>query len=160
MKLTLTPSRWVAFALAVVMMGSSSLASFADAIGTINLEKVIGSYDKAQGVMSDMKVREADIRKLQADFAKQLEDARKANAKSPVTSDALEKDLSGKLKVKLNEYRDWATAQQKAVDDELNLAIKTVAQRKGVDVVVSEGSVLLGGNNLTNDVITELNKKK
>jgi outer membrane protein len=153
-------SRVLPLLLAVVLLGASSLSSWADTIGTINLEKVIGSYDKAQTVMADLKVREADLRKLQADFSKQLEDARKANAKSPVTSDALEKDLTNKLKAKLNEFRDWATLQQKTVDDDLNLAIKTVAQRKGVDVVVSEASVLLGGQSITNDVITELNKKK
>jgi outer membrane protein len=127
-------------------------------IGTIDLDKVVGGYNKAQSVMSDIKVKEADLRKMQADYVKQLEDARKANAKNPVTADQLEKDLNAKLTTKLTEYRNWSTAKQKEIDNDLQVTIKAVAAAKGLDIVLSKDAVFQGGSDITNDVLGKLNK--
>jgi outer membrane protein len=144
--------------LAVITMANSIPVALADTIGYVNVDKVLGSYDKYQSVLADIKVREADLRKMQADFVKQLETNRKANAKSPVTADAMEKGLRDKLQARFNEDRDWATTKQKEIDTAVNGTIKQVAMQKGVDVVVNEQALLLGGVDLTNEVVSALNK--
>lgn len=153
-----TPQRIIAGVLAAGFVLSAFAAAFADTIGYVNLDRVIGGYDKAQTVLADVKVREAELRKMQADFVKQLEQSRKSNTKSPVTADALEKQLRDQLQARVGEYRDWATSKQKEIDDEINAAIKQVATQKSIDVVVNEQAVLMGGTNITNEVLTRLNK--
>lgn len=149
----------VSFVLTLLLAaGTLATQAWADSIGYVNIDKVIGGYEHAQSLMADMKVREADLRKMQADFVKQIEENRKANAKSPVTADSLEKTLGERLQAKVNEYRDWTKAQQTEVDKTVNVVIAQVAKRRAIDVVVAEQAVLIGGTDLTPEVITTLNK--
>ncbi|MEB3207249.1 MAG: OmpH family outer membrane protein [Vampirovibrionales bacterium] len=129
----------------------------AEMIGYVNFEKVFTDYDKAQGIMADMKVKEADLRKLQADFVKQIEETRKANSKNPVANETLEKELSSKLNTKVNEYRDWSAQQQKIIESDIKTAVQKAASTRGVDVVLTEQAVFQGGLDLTADVLTKLN---
>jgi outer membrane protein len=142
---------------AIVSVGTVAVAQAQAAIGTVDLDKVISGYNKAQSVMADIKVKEAELRKLQADYVKQLEEARKANAKNPVTIEQLEKDLNGRLNAKLNEYRDWSSSKQKEIDRDLQTSIKEVAKTKNIDVVLSKDAVFQGGTDITNDVLGRLN---
>jgi Skp family chaperone for outer membrane proteins len=148
------------FALLAALLATvlTPVASFAEVIGVVDLDKIMSNYAKAQGVMADIKVREAELRKLQADYAKQLEDARKTDAKSPVASSQLEKDLTGKLTAKVNEYRDWTATQQKSIDLALETSIRDAAKARNVEVVISKQAVFQGGVDITNDILTRLNK--
>ena len=163
-KNTVTAKLFAAVTLSVLATGMAMAAPAATGgrasgnIGIIDLDKVVGNYGKAQSVMADIKVKEADLRKVQADYVKQLEDTRKTQAKNPVLSDQLEKDLNNKLSVKLNEYRDWSSARQKEIDNDLQTTIKAVAQSKGLDVVLSKDAVFQGGSDMTNEVLSRLNK--
>jgi outer membrane protein len=148
----------VALALSVVTSVSlSSLAAFADTIGIVDLDKVVSGYNKAQTVMADIKVKEAELRKMQADFVKQLEESKKNNPKNPVANDQLEKDLNTRLNAKLTEYRDWTVNKQKEIDNDLETTIKDVARSKNIDVVLSKQAVFQGGSDITNDVLSRLN---
>jgi outer membrane protein len=148
----------MAMALGVVAAVSLSTASaFADSIGLVDLDKVVGNYNKAQSVMADIKVKEAELRKMQADFVKQLEESKKNNPKNPVANDQLEKDLNAKLNARLSEYRDWTTTKQKEIDTDLETTIKDVARGKNIDVVLSKQAVFQGGTDITNDVLSRLN---
>ena len=146
-------------ALSTLLLSSSVMsAAMADNVGYVDTQKVYKNYSKAQTLIADIKVREAELRKVQADYVKQLEENKKKNKKSPVAVDTMEKDLKQKLQTRLNEYRDWAQSQQKNLDDSVQAVIKSTAQKRNVDVVVSRQAVLLGGTDLTADVITALNK--
>lgn len=142
--------------LAVLTIGSS-INAFADSIGLVDLDKIVTGYNKAQSVMADIKVKEAELRKMQADYVKQLEESRKNNPKNPVANDQLEKDLNVKLNAKLTEYRDWTVNKQKEIDTDLETTIKEVAKGKNVDVVLSKQAVFQGGTDITNDVLSRLN---
>jgi Skp family chaperone for outer membrane proteins len=144
--------------LAAMVAMLTPLASWAEVIGVVDLDKIMSNYNKAQGVMADIKVREAELRKLQADYAKQLEDARKADAKTPVASAQLEKDLTARLTAKVNEYRDWTATQQKAIDLALETSIRDAAKARSVEVVISKQAVFQGGVDITNDILARLNK--
>lgn len=142
---------------AVAVLACSSLSAFADSIGIVDLEKIISGYGKAQSVMADIKVKEAELRKMQADFVKQLEDSRKNAPKNPLANDQMEKDLNTKLNAKLTEYRDWTTNKQKEIDNDLENTIRAVSKQKNLDVVLSKQAVFQGGIDITNDVLSRLN---
>ncbi len=136
----------------------TTAAAYAQNIGVVDIEKVIGNYNKAQTVMADSKVREADLRKMHADFAKQLEEARKNQPKNPVATEQMEKDLQGKLAAKVNEYRDWSTTKQKEIDTALETTIRDVAKAKALDVVLAKQAVFQGGTDITNEILSRLNR--
>lgn len=146
-------------AMAVVLAAGMVGSAFADAIGYVDFEKVMQDYDRAQSFLADTKVREAELRKLQADYVKQIEQSKKNSPKNPVASSQLEKDLSSQLTVRVQEYRDWATNQQKSIDESLQLAVKDSAKMKQVDVVLSRQAIFEGGVDLTSDVLARLNTK-
>ncbi|MEB3244855.1 MAG: OmpH family outer membrane protein [Vampirovibrionales bacterium] len=142
---------------AMALASVCSLPAFAETIGYVDFDKVFNEYDKAQTVMADMKVKEADLRKVQADFVKQIEESKKTNTKNPVANTTLEKDLSEKLNARINEYRDWASSKQKEIEGDIRGAVTGSATKRGVDVVLTEQAVFQGGLDLTADVITKLN---
>ncbi len=147
----------IAMALIATIVFSFSAVAQADNIGYVDFDKILSGYDKALSVLSDIKVREAEIRKMQADFVKQVEESHKNSPKNPVSANQLEKELNEQLQAKVQEYRDWATVQQKTIDQALEAAIKEVAQTKSVDVVLTRNAVFDGGLDLTNDVLAKLN---
>lgn len=147
-----------AIALATLtVIACGSVKAFADSIGIVDLDKVVTGYNKAQTVLADIKVKEAELRKMQADFVKQLEESKKNSPKNPVSNDQLEKDLNAKLNAKLSEYRDWTANKQKEIDTDLETTIKEVAKSKNLDVVLSKQAVFQGGSDITNDVLSKLN---
>lgn len=143
--------------LAATVLTLGQATSFADSIGYVDMEKVVSDYGKAQETMADIKVREAELRKMQAEFVKKIEEARKGAPKSPVGSSQLEKDLANQLNMKIDEYRDWATTKQKQIDEALQSAVDKAALTKKVDVVLAKQAVFNGGVDLTSDVLRTLN---
>jgi Skp family chaperone for outer membrane proteins len=143
--------------LAVLVLGGARLVAMAEGIGVVNMDQVVGGYQKAQNLFADVKVREAEIRKMQADYARQLGLNRSASSKSPVNNNTLEQELNGKLNASVNEFKDWSTGQQKELDKNIDVAIRDVSKRRALGVVVTQQAVVLGGTDITSDVISELN---
>jgi outer membrane protein len=142
---------------ALTIVSVTSVAAYADSIGIVDIDKVIGGYNKAQSVMADIKVKEAELRKMQAEFVKQMEESKKNNPKNPVANEQLEKDLNNKLNARLTEYRDWTANKQKEIDTDLETTIKDIAKGKNIDVVLSKQAVFQGGTDITNDILVKLN---
>jgi Skp family chaperone for outer membrane proteins len=146
---------------AVFAAGLVSLPMSAQAagVGVVDVAKVYSSYDSAQRIMAEIKVKEADLRKMQADYVKQLEESKSQNPNNPIGTQQMEKDLNDKLNAKLNEYRDWAETKQKELENTINNVIDLMAKTKGLDVILSKQAVFQGGTDITTDVITKLNQK-
>ncbi len=148
---------FMAMLAALVLSIGFAQASFADSIGYVDFERVLTDYDKAQDILAEIKVKEAELRKMQAEFVKQIEETRKNSPKNPVSANQLEKDLNEQLSARVREYRDWAATKQKEIDSALENSIRDVARTKGVDVVLTKQAVFEGGVDLTNDVLVKLN---
>lgn len=141
--------------LSVCLLASSA---WADTIGYINFQKIMMGYEKAQGLMADAKVKEAEVQKVKADYIKQIEDSRKLNAKTPLITQNLEKQLQGQLEVKVRELQSWGVGQQQLIETTISQTIKQVAQQKGISVVLDQQAVITGGVDLTGDVVLQLNR--
>jgi len=87
-----------------------------------------------------------------------LEDNRKATASNPIANENMEKQLAEKFRVRVADYQTWLNTKTKDIDTRVNATIKTVAQKQGVSVVLDKDQVLVGGIDLTNEVISTLNK--
>jgi len=154
--------RLTTLAMAVLLAASTTVSmagqAFADSIGTVNYEKLIRSYSKAQAFADDREIKENDLETTRAEYVKQLREAKKAQANNPVAIEQLEKKLQGQLDTKIQSTRDWVTSRSRELEGEMNNAIKSVAQTKQLDTVVAQQFVFYGGTDITNDVLGILNK--
>jgi Skp family chaperone for outer membrane proteins len=141
----------------IAVAGFRMTAHAADTIGTVDYDKLVRSYNKAQSFSDDMKSKEADLEKMRADFVKQIREAKTKQPNNPVAVDQLQKSLEDKLSTKVNEYRSQQEAQAKSLEDEMNNAIENVAHSKNLSVILAKQTVFVGGTDITNDVLSRLN---
>jgi Skp family chaperone for outer membrane proteins len=144
-------------ALALVLLGSASGQAFADVVGYVNYDQIRNGYEKAQKLIGEIKVKDAGLRKNQADYVKQIEDSRALNAKNPIATKNLEQQLESKLQGEIKAFQEWSNTSLKAVDDTVTTTIKKVAQQKGVTVVIDQQSIVTGGTDLTPEIVRVLN---
>lgn len=151
--------RLLTIVLSVLVLGLGGLraAHAADTIGTVDYDKLVRSYNKAQIFNDDMKAKEADLEKMRAEFVKQIREAKTKQPNNPIAVDQLQKSLEDKLAVKVNEYRDSQEAQAKSLETSMNTAIETVARSKNLSVILAKQTVLIGGTDITNEVLAKLN---
>lgn len=147
----------VVLSVLVLGLGGFRAAQAADTIGTIDYEKLVRSYNKAQVFNDDLKAKEADIKKMEAEFVKQIREAKTKQPNNPVAVDQLQKSLEDKLAAKINEYRDSEQTQAKNLETAMTTTIESVARGKNLSVVLAKQSVLVGGTDITNEVLTKLN---
>lgn len=136
----------------VGVMFTTPLQTFAQTIGIVDADKVISNYNKAQDVEADLKVKEAEIQKFIAEAQKQIKDAT-----TPVEKNNLEKQLSDEFKTKQADYRKMQLEQSKKINDEIIMAIETIAKTQKLDIVLAKGAVFVGGTDITDSVLKSLN---
>lgn len=129
--------------MAIVSMGDTASAAPTSNIGVVDQQQVISSnpslsadyQQKMQQTASDM----------QKDF----------DEKSKNMSDADKEKLFADMQQQFNEKR---TAIEKEMQDKVNEAVKSVASKKGLSLVVEKSAVIYGGNDITKDVTDTLTK--
>lgn len=144
--------------LTLAIMASTMTAAMAQNIGMVDYEKVLTSYNKAVSFNDDRQIRQTEIENMKAEFLKQLREAKKNQANNPVAYEQLQKDLQEKLNSKQNEASNWVISRAKTLEKEISTVIDEVAASKSLDVVVHSQVVFHGGTDITNDVISKLNK--
>lgn len=130
----------------------SGLSTYAQGIGVVDVDKVLNNYQKAEDVSADLKVKEADLQKFLADAQKQLK-----SATSPVDKKNLETKLSQEFKAKSDSFKEAQVQQWKQIEQNIFSAIDQVSQSKKLDIVLNKSSVLTGGADITDQVLSILN---
>jgi Skp family chaperone for outer membrane proteins len=150
--------RLATVALSALILAAGSVKAFAaDSIGTVDYDKLVRSYNRAQAFSDDMKSKDADLEKMRADYVKQIREAKTKQPNNPVAVDQLQKSLEDKLSAKLNEYRSTQETQANALENDMNNAIEGVAKSKNLSVILAKQTVFVGGTDITNDVLSRLN---
>lgn len=136
------------------VLSFSGMKAYADAVGFVDLDKVISNYSKADDVSADLKGKEAELQKFLADAQKQLK-----TTATPVERKNLEDKLTKEFKAKSDSFKDSQIKEWKEVEDNVYKAIDTTAKTQKLDVVLNKAAVLSGGKDITDEVVTLLNKK-
>jgi len=126
-------------------------------IGFIDVQKVFKGYKETEKAQEKLQEKEKDFKK---DFEKSQEELKKAekDGKSREEIEKLRKKLETKLSpkreelLKLNE--ELTVKIQKKIIDSVN----KVAKKMGLEVVLDKQVVIVGGMDVSDMVITELNK--
>lgn len=145
-------------ALAAVFFAGVSHAAM-DNVGYIDVQKVFKEYKETDKAQKDLSKDEESFKKEFEDSQKKLADAEK-NGKKQEELEKMKKELEEKLAPK----RDSLIKKNQELTGRIQAAIlesvKKVAKKVGVEVVLDKQVLIIGGMDLTDMVITELNKGK
>ena len=124
-------------AMAVLSMGDTASAAPKSNIGVVDQREVIAN-NSSLALNYQQKMRDtAD--QMQKDF----------DAKSQGMSDADKEKLFEDMQQQFNDKR---TNIEKDMEDQVDGAVKTVASKKGLSLVVDKNAVIYGGTDITKDV--------
>jgi len=143
--------------LAVFFAASIAHAANFSGIGFVEVQKVFKEYKETSKAQTELSKQEESFKKEFEESQKKLETAEKEGKKKE-DLDKMKKDLEEKLApkrdalLKLNEQLT-IKLQAKILE-----AVKKVSQKVGIEVVLDKQVVITGGMDLTDMVITELNK--
>jgi len=129
----------------------------ADSIGTVDYDRLVRSYNKAQAFSEDMKTKEAELEKTRNEYVKQIKDTKAKSPNNPVAVDQLQKKLEDQLNAKVETFRTQEEGQAKVIEAEMNAAIEGAAKAKSLSVILAKQTVFVGGTDITTDVLSRLN---
>ena len=129
--------------MAVVSMGDTANAAPTSDIGVVDQRQVISSNGQMALTYQQKMKDTAD--EMQKDF----------DAKSQGMSDADKEKLFNDMQQQFNQKR---TAIEKDMEDQVTGAVKSVASKKGLSLVVDKSAVIYGGTDITKEVTDALNK--
>ena len=142
--------------LSVITLAASVLtlntSAFADQTGVVDLNKVLLNYNKSQSARQTLQASKESLQKF-------VETARKSvqSAKTTEQKKTLENKYNAELRQKISVINQ--EQNKKAQEIQLNIynAVKDIAAQKKLSPVLTKESVIVGGEEITNDVINELN---
>lgn len=126
------------FILGVVgILGFSTNTTYAaEAVGVVNYQLLISQQPEMAAAQQTM---DAAVNQTKSDF----------DAKSATMSDQDKQALYQQLQQALNQKK---LDLMKPINDKIMAAVKSVADSKGLTIIVDTGSVVYGGQDITNDV--------
>ena len=130
-------------ALALTQTGNIASAASSSSVGTIDYQQVMAAHPDVQNLQGQMETAVADVK---TEF----------DEKSAGMNDQEKADYYRQCQERL------AQKQQELLDpirNAVDAAIKKVADKKGLAVVIDKMAVIYGGQDITADVISELGKK-
>ncbi len=128
---------------ALVLAMFAGVALAAEKIGVVDPQKVLSQHPKMAQVG----------KQVQAVFQQKQEEAKTAMDK--------EKDKKKKAEIYQKKRSEAATEEGKLMAPlfkDIDLAIRSVAKEKGLTLVLNKGQVLMGGLDITDEVIKALKK--
>lgn len=154
MKLEKKQIRFVSILIAVIFIGSvvalaltqtGNIASAASSsnIGVVELDQILVQHPDMQSFDDKMKSMVEEIKKEFDEKSVGMNDQEKADYYRQCQERILQK------------REELLEPIMKSIDT----AIKTVADKKGLSVVLAKAAVIYGGQDITNDVIAQLGKK-
>ena len=145
-------------ALVLCFMASFALAqSSASSIGFIDVQKVFKEYKETVKAQKDLSKQEESFKKDFDESQKKLKEA-EDKGKSREELEKMKKELEEKLAPKRNSLLKLNEQMTIKLQKTIVEAVQKVAQKVGIEVVVDKQVIIVGGMDLTDLVITELNK--
>ncbi len=145
-----------AVAIAIAFPVSAQLQTAkAQGVGTVDRDKVVTSYPKAQQAAEELKKAEEKVHKLIEDSNKQYEEAKNAK-KPPAELEGLQRRLQIAIDDEVKKVQARAQSLETQLEAEIDSAIKGEAANRKVDVVILRQAVLVGGVDLTDGVVKRL----
>ena len=130
-------------AIALTQTGNIASAASSSSVGVVEYEQIIVQHPNMKTLDDQLKVTIEEIKK-------------EFDEKSAGMNDQEKADYYRQCQERIFQRREELLAP---VMQSVDAAIKSVADKKGLSVVISKAAVVYGGQDITQDVIKELGKK-
>ncbi|MGB9613690.1 MAG: OmpH family outer membrane protein [Candidatus Margulisiibacteriota bacterium] len=149
--------RLVATVCFMMLVSSLTFAANYTSIGYIDVQKVFKDYKETKKAQEELSKQEESFKKEFEESQKKLEKAEKEGKKTEEL-EKMKKELEEKLAPKRETLLKLNEQLTGKLQKEILEAVQKVAKKLGIDVVLDKQVVITGGIDLTEMVITELNK--
>ncbi len=153
----MTTALVVLFFAANFAMAQAATSSATSSMGFIDVQKIFKGYKATATAQQQLSKDEESFKKDFEDSQKKLEDAQKAGK----TKEDIEK-MRTSLEEKLSPKRDALLKMNEkltvSLQKDIVTAVSKVAQKLGLETVVDKQVVIYGGMDVTDMVLSELNK--
>lgn len=136
---------------ATILPNISALAE--EKIGYIDMPKILSSYSKAKEISKEIESQQVQIQKMINDAKIKIK-----SAKSEKIRNSMEKKLTAQIQQKNNVFRADYEKKVQVLQSCIFNTVGKVAVDKNLDFIVRKETVIVGGEDITDAVITELNK--
>lgn len=143
----------IAFTVIATMFCSTLGATAEQKIGFVDMSKILSSYSKAQEISSNVKSQQEELQKMLTDARNQVK-----AAKTDKERVELEKKLTEQIQQKNNSFKVTYEKNIQALQDNIVSTVKQVAESKQIDFIFKKDNIVVGGQDITGDVLAELNK--
>lgn len=130
-------------ALALTQTGNIASAASSSNVGVVDSRQIMASHPDMQGLQGQMETAVNDVRKEFEEKSAGMNDQEKA-------------DYYRQCQERLAQKQEELLTP---IEQSIQAAIKKVADKKGLAVVIDKMAVVYGGQDITQDVIAELGKK-
>lgn len=130
-------------ALALTQTGNIASAASSSSVGIIDYQQVMSSHPDVQNLQGQMETAIADVKK-------------EFDEKSAGMNDQEKAEYYQQCQLRLAQKQEELL---EPIRNSVDAAIKKVADKKGLAVVIDKIAVIYGGQDITQDVIAELGKK-
>ena len=147
-------------ALTVVSCFMASLACAqapTSSIGFIDVQKVFKDFKETSKAQKELAKQEESFKKSFEDSQKKLKEAEE-KGKSAADLEKMRKELEEKLAPQRNNLLRLNEELTIKLQKDIVKAVQSVAQKVGIDIVVDKQVIIIGGMDLIDLVISELNK--
>lgn len=139
---------------------AASLATATQAVdikvATINSNKIIQSYPKAQKLMQDIAKSEADLNKKVIEKKAALEKAKSEN-KTQTELQMMAEQMRLEIEPEAKKLEADSNKRSEEVETNIKQAIDAVAKENKYDLILTEEAVLYGGTDVSDLVLKKLN---
>lgn len=136
----------------IVFLSCSAIAN-AKETGVIDLNKIIENYTEAQEIAADLKVKESELQKFVVEAQEKIKDA-----KSPVEKKNLEEKLGEQFNIKRKAFARQQSEKWQEIETKIFEKIEQLSKEKNFELVLNKQAVIIGGNDITDEVIKQLNE--
>ena len=130
-------------ALALTQTGSIASAASSSSVGVVDTQQIMAAHPDLQNINGQMETAIAEIKK-------------EFDEKSAGMNDQEKADYYIQCQQRLAQKQQELLSP---IENSIEVAIKAVADKKGLAVVINKAAVVYGGQDITQDVIAQLSKK-
>ncbi|MBE7706605.1 MAG: OmpH family outer membrane protein [Cyanobacteria bacterium SIG30] len=140
--------------LILLILTMVSLPCFAQVTGTVDYNKIISNYTKAQKAYSELDDQATELQRYLLDKEKEFK-----KLDTPLKRKAFEEQTAKAFAQKQEAFAKIKAKKEAEIDKDIQNAIKAIATENGIDSVVDYRVIFYGGVDITDKVIKKLNIK-
>lgn len=130
-------------ALALTQTGNIASAASSSSVGVVDMQQIMAAHPDVQGLQGQMETTVNEIRKEFEEKSAGMNDQEKA-------------EFYIQCQQRIAQKQEELLAP---IEQSVEVAIKAVADKKGLAVVINKAAVVFGGQDITQDVIAQFSKK-